>query len=218
MPRCMCMRCGKIKDDVVERYSCYVKRVYAGRLCIECCKCYPDYCGIDQPQGSLTKTGLGRERRKIMEIKARIGHNRYATYGLQQIKRMTCPAGTTYWIVQAIDEDGHCVWSHNTDAIYGAPKMDKLALVARAAIEMAINPQPIDGPPWLAEGVSWFGQQIAYGQDRDAALNNLARRLGCTHYNADTGSNQAAYLYHPTLGKLCVTHFHVQAEANPVTA
>jgi hypothetical protein len=43
-----CTRCGR-EARTEERYS---YGVYAGRLCLECCRSYRDNCGVGQPQGS----------------------------------------------------------------------------------------------------------------------------------------------------------------------
>lgn len=42
-----CGSCGE-EGDIRRRYSF---GIYAGMLCLKCCKTYRDHCGIDQPQG-----------------------------------------------------------------------------------------------------------------------------------------------------------------------
>ena len=46
---CQCRRCGKVGDDVEERYSF---GVYASVLCVACCSSYRDNCGVGQPEGN----------------------------------------------------------------------------------------------------------------------------------------------------------------------
>ena len=43
-----CGHCGKVDRGVRRRYSF---GIYAGRLCLSCCRGYRDNCGVGQPQG-----------------------------------------------------------------------------------------------------------------------------------------------------------------------
>lgn len=46
--RANCTGCGMFKPHVAERHS---YGVYAGKLCLLCCRKFRDNCGVGQPQG-----------------------------------------------------------------------------------------------------------------------------------------------------------------------
>ena len=128
-------------------------------------------------------------------------------YEIKAVRTYTCSAGTAYWRLMLClpDEDG-AIYSQSTGAIYGEPDLIRFESAAKAVIAARQNPPEIKSETlWQAIGVSIYGDLLAYGDTKEDAVAYLAVLTGCTHYDTDTKSNQAAYLYHKNLGKLCVT-------------